>query len=82
MSVPTRTKGRNYVKLLGIALVILGVVAVIYGGIGYNKQTTILDVGGIKATATEHKTIPIAPIVGVIAVIGGVALLMSSKRGA
>lgn len=69
-------------RLLGIALVILGVVAVIYGGFGYNKQTTILDVGGIKATATEHKTIPIAPIVGVIAVIGGVALLMSSKRGA
>ena len=68
-------------KLLGIALVILGVVALIYGGIGYNRQTTVLDVGGIKATATEHKTIPIAPIVGVISLIGGVALLVVSKRG-
>lgn len=68
-------------KLLGIALVILGVVALIYGGIGYNSQTTVLDVGGIKATATEHKTIPIAPIVGVISLIGGVALLVVSKRG-
>jgi uncharacterized membrane protein YidH (DUF202 family) len=69
-------------RLLGIALVVLGIVALIYGGIGYNKQTTILDVGGIKATATEHKQLPIAPIVGVIAIIGGVALLMASKRGA
>ncbi|HEY3156701.1 MAG TPA: DUF3185 domain-containing protein [Candidatus Eisenbacteria bacterium] len=68
-------------KLLGIALVILGVVALIYGGIGYNSQTTVLDVGGIKATATEHKTIPIAPVVGVISLIGGVALLVVSKRG-
>ncbi len=68
-------------RLLGIALVALGIVALIYGGIGYNKQTTVLEVGGIKATATEHKTIPIAPIVGVISLIGGIALLMTSKRG-
>jgi len=69
------------VRLLGIVLVVLGIVALIYGGIGYNKQTTILDVGGIKATATEHKQLPIAPIVGVIAIVGGVALMMASKRG-
>ncbi len=63
-------------KIIGVALVILGVVALIYGGIGYNRQTTILEVGGIKATATEHKVIPIAPIVGVIALVGGIALLV------
>jgi uncharacterized membrane protein YidH (DUF202 family) len=70
------------VRLLGIVLVILGVVALIYGGIGYDKEKTVIDVGGIKATATEHKTIPIAPIVGVISLVGGIALLVTSKRGA
>lgn len=69
-------------RLLGIVLVVFGIVALVYGGIGYNKKTTLLDVGGIKATATEHKQLPIAPIVGVIAIIGGVALMMASKRGA
>jgi uncharacterized membrane protein YidH (DUF202 family) len=63
-------------RLLGIVLVILGIVALVYGGISYNRQRTILDVGGIKATTTEHKTIPIAPVAGVIALIGGVALLV------
>jgi hypothetical protein len=67
-------------KMLGIALVILGVVGLVYGGIGYNRQTTILDVGGIKATATEHKTIPIAPIAGGLALAGGVALLLVTKK--
>ena len=62
---------------LGVALVILGIVALVYGGIGYNKKTTLLDVGGIKATATEHKTIPIAPIAGAIALIGGIVLLVA-----
>jgi hypothetical protein len=51
-------------KIIGVALVILGIVGLVFGGIGYNRQTTILEVGGIKATATEHKTIPIGPIAG------------------
>jgi hypothetical protein len=63
-------------KILGVALVILGIVALVYGGIGYSRQTTILEVGGIKATATEHKLIPIAPVIGTIALIGGIALLL------
>ena len=68
-------------KMLGIGLIVLGVVVLVYGGISYNKQTTILDMGGVKATATEHKTIPIAPVVGAIALVGGLALLMGPRMG-
>ena len=67
-------------KLIGIALMILGIVSLVYGGIHYNDQKTVLEVGDFKATATEQKTLPISPIVGVIALIGGVALLMIDKR--
>lgn len=70
-------------KVLAIALIVLGVIGLVYGGIGYNRQTTILDVGGVKATATEHETIPIAPIAGGLALAGGVVfLVMSRKRSA
>ena len=67
-------------RRLGIVLVILGVVALIYGVFGYERETTVLNVGGIKATATEHKTTPLASVVGVISLVGGVALLLASKR--
>ena len=67
-------------RMIGVALVILGIVALVYGGIGYNRRTTILDVGGIKATATEHKTLPIAPVAGTVALIGGIVLLMVPKK--
>lgn len=63
-------------KIIGITLVILGVVGLLYGGIGYNRQTTILEVGGIKATTTEHRTIPIAPVAGAIALAAGIVLLV------
>ena len=67
-------------KPIALVLIILGVVGLIYGGIGYDREKTVLDIGGIKATATEHKSIPIAPIVGVLAILGGAALLVADRR--
>jgi len=67
-------------KPFGIALVVLGIVALVAGGLGYDRQRTVLEVGGLKATATEHNTIPYAPILGAIALIGGIALLVGAKR--
>lgn len=69
-------------KLISIVLMILGIVGLIYGGISYTREKTILDVGGLKATATEHKTLPIAPIVSVLAILGGGALLVADRRRA
>ena len=67
-------------KIIGIALIILGIVSLVYGGIHYKDQKTVLEVGDFKATATEQKTLPISPIVGVIALVGGIALFLLDKR--
>jgi hypothetical protein len=67
-------------KPIAVLLVTLGIVGLIFGGIAYNRQTTIFDVGGVKATATEHETIPIAPILGMTSLGIGIALLMKKKR--
>lgn len=67
-------------KTFGFALVVLGILALAYGGVSYNRQKTVVDVGPFKATATEQKNIPLSPIVGGIALIGGIALLMAPKK--
>jgi hypothetical protein len=67
-------------KTFSFALVILGIIALVYGGISYNRQRTILDVGLFKATTTEHKNIPLSPIVGGIALISGIVLLAIPRR--
>ena len=67
-------------KTIGIVLVILGILALVYGGIGYNKNRTVLQMGSVNVTATEHKTIPVPAVVGVIALVGGVALLVAGNR--
>jgi len=60
--------------------VVLGVLALVYGGISYNRQRTVLDVGPFKATATEQKNIPLSPIVGGIALLGGILLLVVPRK--
>jgi uncharacterized membrane protein YidH (DUF202 family) len=61
--------------ILGIALIVIGIVAVMYQGFTYTTHKKVLDIGPIQATKEEHQTIPIPPVIGVIAVISGVAVL-------
>jgi len=67
-------------RIIGIVLVVLGVLALVYGGISYNKNRTVLELGSISVTATEHKNFQVPAVVGVVALIGGVALLVVGKR--
>jgi hypothetical protein len=63
-------------KPLGIVLVVLGLVALVYQGITYTTRETVIDFGPLHATADREKTIPLPPVFGVIAVAGGIALLV------
>jgi hypothetical protein len=61
-------------------LVVLGALALAYQGINYTRTEKILDVGPIHATAETHERLPIPPILGGIALIGGVAFLVVGAR--
>ncbi len=67
-------------KILGFLLVVLGALVLIYGGISYNRTRTVLDVGPFKATATEQKNVPFSPIIGGIALLGGILLLVVPRK--
>ena len=67
-------------KLIGIVLIALGVIALAYGGITYTKKETVLDVGPIHATADRKETIPLPPILGVAAIIGGVVMIVYGSK--
>lgn len=64
----------------GMALIALGVLALIYGGINYSKDRTVLEVGSMNVTATEQKRLPVPAVAGVVLVLGGVGLLFFGAR--
>jgi drug/metabolite transporter (DMT)-like permease len=67
-------------KIAGIVLIVLGILALVYQGFSYTTHKKVLDIGPIQATKEEHNTIPIPPILGVLALIGGVVILASDRR--
>jgi len=68
------------ISLAGIVLIVLGALALAYQGINYTHRETVLDVGPIHATADEPKHIPLPPIVGGLAILGGVFLLFAGAK--
>jgi uncharacterized membrane protein HdeD (DUF308 family) len=66
--------------LLGIVLVVLGLGALAFQGFSYTSRETVLDIGPIKATADTEKTVDLPPIAGIVAVIAGVALIVTGRR--
>ena len=68
--------------LTGIILIIIGIVALAYQGITYTTREKVVDLGPIQMTAEKTKTLPLPPIVGGIALVGGIVLLvMGNRRG-
>jgi hypothetical protein len=63
-------------KIAGILLIVLGVIALIYGGITYTTHKKVIDLGPIQAEKKETHDIPLPPILGVVAIVGGGALLL------
>ena len=68
------------ISLVGILLVVLGALALAYQGINYTRHEKVLDVGPIHATKDTDERIPLPPIVGGVALLGGVVLLVSGAR--
>lgn len=67
-------------SIAGILLVVLGALALAYQGITYTRREKVLDVGPIHATKDTEKTIPLPPILGGVAILGGIALLVARAR--
>jgi hypothetical protein len=66
--------------IIGVILISVGLVSLAYQGITYTSRETVLNLGPIKATADTQQTIPVPPILGGLALAGGVILLASAWR--
>lgn len=67
-------------KIVGLILIVLGIVALIWGGISYTREEKVLDIGPIEATAETRETIPLPPLLGALSLVGGVALMIVGSR--
>jgi hypothetical protein len=67
-------------SLAGAVLLVLGLAALAYQGFTYTTRETVIDLGPIQATAERQKTVPVPPVIGIVAVLAGVGLLVAGAR--
>ena len=61
---------------IGILFIVLGALVLAYQGINYTRQKRVLDVGSVHITTKTHERIPLPPILGGVALVGGVILVV------
>jgi hypothetical protein len=70
------------ILIISIILIGLGIAAFAYQGISYTTREKVVDLGPLQVTAEKTKTFPLPPIVGAIALVGGIVLLVTGiKKG-
>lgn len=67
-------------RIAGIILIVLGIIGLAYQGITYTRKRETVSVGPLSATVTQKETIPLSPIVSVVALVAGVGLLVASRK--
>ena len=68
--------------VVGIVLIILGALGLIYEGITYTRRETAVQVGPLEAEVEERETIPVPAWLSVLALVGGIALVVVDRRRA
>jgi uncharacterized membrane protein len=75
-------KNMKPIVLAGILLIVLGGLALAYQGFSYTHQEKVLDLGPIHATREDHEWVSVPPVLGGLALVGGIVLLVAgSKKG-
>ena len=67
-------------RMIGLALVVIGIVALVWGGVFWTDRDTVLDAGPLEVTSEEREGVALPPILGIVALVGGIALLVLPDR--
>ncbi len=67
-------------RTLGLVLIALGLVGLVWGGINYTTREKVVDIGPLHVSDDKTHTIPLPPIAGAVALVGGIVLLVVGKK--
>ena len=67
-------------RTLGLLLIAIGLIGLVWGGVTYTTREKVIDLGPIQATREKTHNLPLPPIAGAVALIGGIAVLVIGKK--
>jgi hypothetical protein len=67
-------------RIVGLVLVVIGIVALVRGGVFWTDRDTVLDAGPLEVATENREGVALPPAVGVIALVAGAFLLLAPRR--
>jgi hypothetical protein len=67
-------------RAIGLVLIVIGIVALMWGGVFWTDRDTVLDAGPLEVQTEETEGFALPPILGIIALVGGIALVALPSR--
>ena len=67
-------------NIVGILLIVVGLLGLAYGGFTYKTRESVIEIGPIHASREKTHNVPLPPIAGALALLGGVALVVTSSK--
>jgi hypothetical protein len=69
-------------KFIGVIMLLFGVVGVLYGSLRFAYPDKVMDAGPLELSFAEHENVPVPPLLGALALVGGVVILAAGARDA
>ena len=66
--------------IIGLILIVIGIVALAYGGFSYTTREKVIDAGPLQVSADKQKTVPLPPILGGLCLVGGIVLVLAANK--
>jgi drug/metabolite transporter (DMT)-like permease len=66
--------------IVGLLLIIVGIAGLAFGGFSFTHKEKVIDLGPIQASADKKESLPVSPVLGALAIVGGLVLLATSGR--
>ena len=70
----------NGIIIIGILLLVVGAFVLVNQGFSYTDRDKVLDIGPIEAHTESRKTVPVSPVFGGLALVGGIAMVVLGAR--
>ena len=69
-------------KIAAIVLIVLGILGLAYGGFSVVYPDKVVDAGPIQISVDKKKNFPFPPVLGIVALVGGVGMLVAGRKAA
>ena len=68
------------IAMVAVILIVIGVIVLAYGGLSFTTKEKVAELGPLKIEKDKTRSLALPPVLGVLAIVGGIAVLAVIRR--